>query len=93
MFADSSWIADNRPAAVEGTVAPGATYKFTFNLAATKAGTYDEFFGVVEEGVAWFSDSGQGGPPDNDLEVKIVVAAKTAAPTRAPRRRCRLARG
>ncbi len=76
-FADSSWIADNRPSAVVGTVAPGATYKFTFNLAATTPGTFDEFFGVVEEGVAWFSDSGQGGPPDNDLEVKIVVAAKT----------------
>jgi hypothetical protein len=79
-FADSSWVADNRPAAVKGTVAPGATYKFTFNLAATKAGTYDEFFGVVEDGVAWFSDPGQGGPPDNDLEVKIVVAAAKTSP-------------
>ncbi len=76
-FADSSWVADNRPAAVVGTVAPGATYKFTFNLAATTPGTFDEFFGVVEDGVAWFSDSGQGGPPDDDLEVKIVVAAKS----------------
>jgi hypothetical protein len=77
-FADSSWVADNRPAAVVGTVAPGATYKFTFNLAATTPGTYDEFFGVVEDGVAWFSDSGQGGPPDNDLEVKITVVASDA---------------
>jgi MYXO-CTERM domain-containing protein len=78
VFADSSWVADNRPAQVTGTVAPGQTYKFTFNLAATKAGTYDEFFGVVEEGVNWFSDSGQGGPPDNDLEVKILVMASDA---------------
>ena len=38
---------------------------------ARHARHYDEFFGVVEEGVAWFSDPGQGGPPDNDLEVKI----------------------
>jgi hypothetical protein len=38
VFADSSWVADNRPAQVTGTVAPGQTYKFTFNLAATKAG-------------------------------------------------------
>jgi len=79
-FADSTWVADSRPAAVKGTVAPGATYKFTFDLAATKAGTYDEFFGVVEDGVAWFSDPGQGGPPDNDLEVKIVVAAAKTSP-------------
>jgi hypothetical protein len=75
-FADGSWISPNRLAAVSGTVAPGGTYKFAFNLAApTTAGDYDEFFGVVQEGVAWFSDSGQGGPPDNDLEVKITVVA------------------
>ena len=30
---------------------------------------------MVQEGVAWFSDPGQGGPPDNDLEVKISVVA------------------
>jgi MYXO-CTERM domain-containing protein len=76
VFADGTWEADNRPAAVTGTVAPGATYKFTFDLAAPdKPGSYDEFFGVVEDGVAWFSDPGQGGPPDTDLEVKITVVA------------------
>jgi hypothetical protein len=76
VFADSTWLADNRPAGVTGTVAPGGTYKFTFDLAAPMTmGTYDEFFGVVEDGVAWFSDPGQGGPPDNDLEVKIQVVA------------------
>jgi hypothetical protein len=76
VFADSSWVGDNRPSQVSGTVAPGGTYKFAFNLAAPMtAGSYDEFFGVVQEGVAWFSDSGQGGPPDNDLEVKIDVIA------------------
>lgn len=76
VFADGTWLADNRPAGVKGTVAPGATYKFTFDLAAPdKPGSYDEFFGVVEDGVAWFSDPGQGGPPDNDLEVKITVVA------------------
>ncbi|HEY1695290.1 MAG TPA: phage tail tip lysozyme [Polyangiaceae bacterium] len=79
VFADSSWVADNRPARVSGTVAPGSTYKFTFNLhAPDKPGTYDEFFGVVEESVAWFSDPGQGGPPDDDLEVKIQVVAAPA---------------
>jgi MYXO-CTERM domain-containing protein len=76
VFANGTWLAPNRLAAVSGTVAPGGTYKFQFDLAAPMtAGTYDEFFGVVQEGVAWFSDSGQGGPPDNDLEVKIAVAA------------------
>ena len=79
VFADASWIAGNRPAAVKGTVAPGATYKFAFDLAApSKPGTYDEHFGVLEEGVAWFSDPGQGGPVDTLLEVRIVVVAGDA---------------
>jgi len=81
VFADHTWVADNRPAQVTGTVAPGQTYKFTFDLDATKVGTFDEFFGVVEDGVAWFSDPGQGGPPDNDLEVKITVVAGPDAGT------------
>jgi|GEM_PF-1378911 len=76
VFADGTWVADNRPSEVSGTVAPGGTYKFTFDLAAPSApGLYDEHFGVVQEGVAWFSDPGQGGPPDSDLEVKIQVVA------------------
>jgi MYXO-CTERM domain-containing protein len=76
VFADSTWLSDQRPAGVTGTVAPGDTYKFTFDLAAPlKTGTYEEYFGVVEDGVAWFSDPGNGGPPDNDLEVKIQVIA------------------
>jgi hypothetical protein len=74
VFTDKTWISANRPAAAKGTVAPGGTYKFTFDLAAPMmTGTYEEYFGVVEDGVAWFSDPGQGGPPDNDLEVKIQV--------------------
>ncbi len=78
-FADKTWVAPNRPARVSGTVAPGGTYKFTFDLAAPMTpGLYDEHFGVVEESVAWFSDPGQGGPPDSDLEVKIQVVAAPA---------------
>jgi hypothetical protein len=75
-FADGTWIAGNRLAAVQGTVPPGGTYKFAFDLAAPMAaGSYDEFFGVVQDGTAWFGDPGQGGPPDDDLEVKITVVA------------------
>ena len=74
VFADATWLSKSRPAAVVGTVPPGGTYKFKFDLAAPDtAGLHDEFFGVVQDGVAWFSDPGQGGPPDNDLEVKIQV--------------------
>ncbi len=76
VFADSTWIGPNRPAGVTGTVPPGGTFKFQFDLhAPNQPGTYFEYFGVVEEGVAWFSDPGQGGPPDNDLEVQVQVGA------------------
>ena len=76
VFADKSWLSPSRAAEVTGTVAPGASYKFQFNLRApNKPGTYLEYFGVVDEGVAWFGDPTQGGPPDNQLEVQIVVTA------------------
>jgi lysozyme len=78
LFADSSWIAPNRPAGVSGTVAPGESYQFNFNLRAPDApGTYFEYFGVVAEGVAWFSDSGNSGPPDNQLQAQILVLEAT----------------
>ena len=76
LFADSTWISPSRAGAVTGTVAPGGTFKFTFDLEAPSTpGTYEEFFGVVEEGVVWFGDPNQGGPVDNDLEVKVEVTA------------------
>jgi MYXO-CTERM domain-containing protein len=75
-FAAVGWIAPNRPAGVTGTVAPGQSYKFAFDLhAPDKPGTYYEYFGVVQESVAWFSDPGQGGPPDDVLEVQVKVIA------------------
>jgi surface antigen len=74
VFADSTWLSPSRPAAVSGTVAPGSTYKFKFALhAPNKAGTYYEYFGVVQESVAWFSDPAQGGPADDLLEVQVKV--------------------
>lgn len=74
-FADSSWLGPNRAAHVTGTVPPGGTFKFAFNFhAPAKAGTYHEFFDLVQENVAWFSDPGQGGPADNQIEAWIEVS-------------------
>ncbi|MDB4968312.1 MAG: hypothetical protein JWN44_4001 [Myxococcales bacterium] len=75
-FAGSDWVAPNRAAAIKGTVAPNADGTFAFSFhgptgAGCVPGSYHEFFGVVQEGVAWFSDNGQGGPPDNQLEALI----------------------
>lgn len=81
LFADETWISPTRVAAVSGTVAPGETFRFEFNMRAPQElGSYHEYFGMVQEGVAWFSDAGQAGPPDDQLQVWInVVKAKYAA--------------
>jgi uncharacterized membrane protein YgcG len=77
MFAATDWLAPSRAAhPKEGTVAPGAngTFQFTFHGPTGTAcvpGQYHEFFGMVQESMAWFSDSGQGGPPDNQIEAFI----------------------
>ena len=79
-FAGSEWPGANRPSCVAAgrTVAAGSNYTFTWTMhAPASTGRYDEHWGVVEEGVAWFSDPGQGGPADNNLEGIFVV---TAAP-------------
>jgi hypothetical protein len=83
-FSDSKWITPERLVGVVGTVPPGKTYKFTFDLAApystTSPATYYEYFDLVasharpDGGDAWFGDPDQGGPPDNDIEAKITVS-------------------
>ena len=68
-FAGPEWPGKNRYAQVKGLVMPGETYKFTWKMHAPKEpGTYDEHMGLVQEGVTWFSDAGQGGPPDGQLQ-------------------------
>lgn len=78
IFAGDDWLAPNRAAAIAGTVAPGANGTFTFAFdgptgAACVPGMYSEHFGVVQEGTAWFSDNGDGGPPDDQIEALIQL--------------------
>jgi MYXO-CTERM domain-containing protein len=76
LFVATGWTSATRPAGVGGVVSPGGTHKFQFRLhAPATVGDYTEHFGVVEEGVAWFSDPAQGGPSDDQLQVKIHVVA------------------
>ncbi len=78
-FADGTWLSPDRPSGVVGTVPPGGNYKFLFDLKAPQTpGTYFEHFGLVA-GSIWFGDPGQGGPPDDDLEVQILVVADAGA--------------
>ncbi|HEY1585100.1 MAG TPA: phage tail tip lysozyme [Polyangia bacterium] len=76
IFAGNEWPSASRAATINGTVAPNAdgTFSFAFHGPTgsdCKPGTYHEYFGIVQEGVAWFSDNGQGGPPDNQIEALI----------------------
>ncbi|CAN5712632.1 hypothetical protein BH11MYX1_BH11MYX1_39740 [soil metagenome] len=88
IFAGSGWTAPNRPAAITGTVAPGAngTFKFSFNGptgAACVPGTYKEYFGVVQEGGSWFSDAGNSGPADDQIEALIELVPGDGAGSNA----------
>ncbi len=79
-FAGPDWLGPNRAAAVEGAVPHGDTFPFTFTLRAPRElGEHRERFGVVQEGVTWFSDPGQLGPPDHLLEVRVLVVEGPAA--------------
>lgn len=77
-LAGLDWSTPSRAASVEATTAPGQSAKFTFTVKApNQLGDYPQYFNLVREGVAWFSDDGQGGPPDNQLQIKLTVEAGT----------------
>lgn len=73
------WLADNRLATVDRVVAPGETGRFEFTVRApAAAGEYAQHFGLVQESVAWFSD--EGGPSDDQLELRVTVSARPGCP-------------
>jgi hypothetical protein len=70
----SGWISPSRAATVDADTAPGAVGRFSFSVQGPdKAGDYPQYFNLLREGVAWFSDGGQGGPPDDQLQIKVTV--------------------
>lgn len=84
-LAASSWPSDHRAASIDRVVAPGETGRFEFPVRAPLTmGDYPQFFGVVQEGVAWFSDPGEGGPADDQLQIRVMVnmdGVEDAGPT------------
>ncbi len=73
------WMSAARPATVDRTVNPGETGTFAFTIRAPEApGDYPQFFTLVQEGVAWFSD--QGGPPDDQLQIRVTVLEPPPCP-------------
>ena len=83
-FVAADWISPTRLARVKGTVQPGQTFRFEFTLRAPSAiGVYAEYFNLFQDGVGWFSDAGQGGPPDDQLQNLVTVVADTRRVDRA----------
>ncbi|MGE0786402.1 MAG: glycoside hydrolase domain-containing protein [Sandaracinaceae bacterium] len=78
-LAHPSWINDHRAATVDHTVMPGETGRFELIVRApAELGDYPQYFNLVEEGVAWFSDSGV--PPDDQLQIRVTVVAPSSCP-------------
>jgi hypothetical protein len=78
-FADWTWIAPNRPAAVGAPTAPGDPNpgRFTFVLQAPSVSTtttYREYWQPVQEGVMWF------GPPPPGVWFEITVSPSPPPP-------------
>jgi lysozyme len=79
-FATEDWIAPSRPAAVAGSVEPGQSYRFEFDLQApSEAGTFTETFWLVTDGGTWFDDPGQSG----GIQLQIEVSDPDADPANA----------
>jgi hypothetical protein len=73
-IAAASWISPSRVVSVDADTPPGGVGHFAFSVMGPDvAGDYPQYFNLVREGVAWFSDAGQGGPPDNQLQIKVTV--------------------
>lgn len=73
-FRADDWLSGGRISTVTADVPPGGTFKFPLSLKGNEVGpAKSQFFGVVAEGITWFSDPGQGGPPDDLLEVRVEV--------------------
>jgi hypothetical protein len=61
VFFDDTWLGQNRPARmIESSVAPGGTATFEFWMKAPTSQTtnFNEYFGLLSEGVAWMPDIG-----------------------------------
>lgn len=68
----AEWMSETRVASVNGTVAPGSSYRFAFTLHGNAIGTYTQNFTMVEEWFTWFGDTPYAGSP-SDTAISFVV--------------------
>lgn len=74
------WPDDTRVDAVDGVVALGEEHTFRFELCGNTLGVHAVGLNLLHDGVAWFSDPGQGGPADDALHFQVEVVAAEQVP-------------
>jgi MYXO-CTERM domain-containing protein len=74
-----TWLSPTRVSTIASDVAPGDVGHFEWDLDPSQPGSFMPYFGLVAEGTTWFADS--GGPPDDDMQVNLVVAPGPASAT------------
>jgi lysozyme len=79
-FGPEDWVSETRISACPQATPTGEVCRFPVVLTAHAPGETVQTFGVVQEGAAWFSDPGQGGPPDDQLAVRISVGPAPVRP-------------
>ncbi len=76
------WMSPTRITGPDADTPAGQVGRFGFQLTGNALGEYYQTFGLVEEGVTWFSDKPLGGgPPDTQLEVRIMVVEPPPSPS------------
>jgi MYXO-CTERM domain-containing protein len=70
-IAADSWLSDIRVAHSDTHALPDEVGTFTFEVQGNELGLHAQTFGLVAEGIAWFSD--QGGPTDDYLQLVVDV--------------------
>lgn len=83
-LAASNWLAPTRVSGPVTETPPGQAGRFPARLAGNAVGSFTQTFGLLHEGVAWFSDPGQGGPSDTFITVRVKVVPRPAPDAGAP---------
>ncbi|MDX2011699.1 MAG: N-acetylmuramoyl-L-alanine amidase [Myxococcaceae bacterium] len=83
-LAASNWLSPSRVSGPLANTPPGQVGRFPARLAGNTVGSVTQTFGLLHEGVAWFSDPNQGGPADTFLAVRVNVVPRPAQDAGAP---------
>jgi MYXO-CTERM domain-containing protein len=75
-LAASNWLSPTRVSGPPANTPTGQMARFPARLSGNTVGSFTQTFGLLHEGVAWFSDPGQGGPADTFLTVRVNVVPR-----------------